>query len=382
MGKTSREPSPARSRSPRGSGSQIGRNIPDIFRTQAREAPASNRAYSNAARSSSLSPSGRSHTQSQPPAAAACTPQPLSMQDLRSVAEDIKATFFAAITDLRRDVQVMTVRLDDLEETTTRHDTSIQHLQTSSQAQSSQLRDIQRHMEDLDNRGRRHNIRVRGIPESVENAQITKATIAIFNDLLGRPPETPIEFERLHRALRPRGRESDPPRDVICCLINFQLKEEILHRARDRHSLLYQGAEIKLFQDLSPITLQNRRDLRPLLDLLRTKGIQYRWKFPFCLSASFQGRTANLRLPEDLPGFCEALNLPRIDISDWYTTLRPPRMRRSASTDAIPVRDDFHIRRRRHTPPREPTMSGTRNAPLNSPTASPAHRRARHDRSN
>lgn len=182
-------------------------------------------------------------------------------------------------------------------------------------------------MEDLDNRGHGHNIRVRGIPASIKNIQISRVTIAIFNDLLGRSPETPIDFVRLHRALKPRGRGTDPPRDVICCLVNFKLKEEILRRARDRRSLLYQGADIKLFQDLSPITFQNRRDLRMLLDLLRTKGIQQRWKFTFCLSASSQARTSNLRLPEELPAFCEALNLPRVDIPDWYSTLRSPRMR-------------------------------------------------------
>lgn len=199
--------------------------------------------------------------------------RPLNMSDLKSVAADIKESFAAAITDLRRDIQSMNMRIDDLEDTTTRHDTAVQQLQQSSQAYNSQLRDLHRHMEDLDNRGRRHDLRVRGVPESVEQNHLVQATIQIFNDLLGRPPETPIECEHLRRALKPRGRDTDPPRNVICCLVNFRLKEDILRRARDRRSLLYQGAEIKIFQELSAITLQNRRDLRPLLDLLRHKGI-------------------------------------------------------------------------------------------------------------
>lgn len=113
-------------------------------------------------------------------------------------------------------------------------------------------------MEDLDNHGRHHNLRVRGIPESVDHNQLAQATIAIFIDLLGRPAEIPVEYECLYRALKPRGRDTDPPRDVVCCLVNFKLKEEILRRARDHRNLLYQGTEIKIFQDLSPITLQNR----------------------------------------------------------------------------------------------------------------------------
>lgn len=131
--------------------------------------PASNRAYSSTARSSSLSPLGRSHT-TPAHSTEACAPQPLCMQDRRSVAEDIKATLSSAITDLKRDIQAMAVRIDDLEETTTLHDTAIQQLQASSHSKTTQLRDIHRHMKDLDNRGRRHNIWVRGIPESIENS--------------------------------------------------------------------------------------------------------------------------------------------------------------------------------------------------------------------
>lgn len=76
------------------------------------------------------------------------------------------------------------------------------------------------------------NIRVRGLPESIDFSQLSQSVIAIFNDLLGRPPVTPIITERLHRALCPRGRDTDPLRDAVCCLIDFPLKEEILHKNR------------------------------------------------------------------------------------------------------------------------------------------------------
>lgn len=59
------------------------------------------------------------------------------------------------------------------------------------------------HMEDLDNRRRHHNIRVRGSPETIENKQIAKATIVIFNDLfLGRPPENAHRVRTLVQSLR------------------------------------------------------------------------------------------------------------------------------------------------------------------------------------
>lgn len=137
-------------RSPWGSGSQSGRSIPKIFRTQPRKAPASSRAYSGTARSSSLSPSGRHQAHSPLPNTAA--DQPLN-RDLRSVAEDIKATLATAIPDLRMDLHSMTMHMDEIEETTMRNQNAIHQLQTSSQANNVQLRDMHRYMKDLDNCG-------------------------------------------------------------------------------------------------------------------------------------------------------------------------------------------------------------------------------------
>lgn len=104
------------------------------------------------------------------------------------------------------------------------------------------------HMEDLDNRGCRINLKVRDIPESVEQDQIQHAVSAICNDRLDRPPATVIESERIHQPLHPRGRDTDPSRDIVCCLTSFHLKEENLRKAHNRVPS-YGDADIKIFQD-------------------------------------------------------------------------------------------------------------------------------------
>lgn len=109
-------------------------------------------------------------------------------------------------------------------------------------------------MKDLDNRGRRHNLRVRGLPESMDAEQLTATVTGIFNDLMGR--QTAVDMERIHCALRPKGRETDPPRDIICCLVDYKIKG-ILRKARNRIQLSHGGADIYIYQDLSGITLQH-----------------------------------------------------------------------------------------------------------------------------
>lgn len=228
-----------------------------------------------------------------------------------------------------------------------------------------QLRDLQRHVEDLDNRGQRHNLRVRGLPESVEHDQILPAVTDLFNRILDRPRHTLIAMEQIHRAFRPRGRDTEPPRDIICHINDFATKEEILKKARNKAQLECEGHSICIYQDLSAITLRHRKDLCPLLEVLQTRGIRYRWKFPFGLLASHQGRSALLRVPEELDDFCHTLAIPFVSVPNWYVEFEtstpthcPPkeepmeaqntrfRRRRSPST-ARPSSTSRH----RHPPP-------------------------------
>lgn len=111
---------------------------------------------------------------------------------------------------------------------------------------------------------------------------------------------------------------------------------------------------VQIFQDLSGVTLKHRRELRPLLDALRAKEMTYKWKFPFCLSATCQGRNAMLRVPEDLPRFCETMGIPPIAMPDWYAAFRQSVIRRPKSREETMETQAFRHRRRR-------SPSGSRN---------------------
>lgn len=132
----------------------------------------------------------------------------LSLADLWTVVADIKNTLSAAISDLQLDIQAIVLRVEEVEETQAFHDALLCHMQQVTETHAVHLRDINRHMEDLDNRGRRRNLRVRGLPESFDSAQLSRMVTAHFNELLERPPESPIAMERIHRALPPRGRDT------------------------------------------------------------------------------------------------------------------------------------------------------------------------------
>ena len=250
--------------------------------------------------------------------------RPLTYAMMTDIAADIKSSFTEAITDIKTELMRLSEQMAVTERAGKRRDRALIRLDDIVIDHSNHLIDMNRHLEDLDNRGRRHNIRVRGVPESVPPDQIRPTLTSIFNSLMDRPEASPIEFDRAHRALRPKAPDNTPPRDIICCLPNYTLKEEILHKARLEEHITFNEAEIQLYQDLSPITLKNRRALRPLLEVLKTKDITYRWKFPFALQATYNGRQFTLRIPEELQKFCECLQIIPMDLPEWYAEFRLP----------------------------------------------------------
>lgn len=383
MGTASRTLSASRSRSPRGQTDGNGQNIPEMFRAQrGNMAPSRHRPPQTSEEtklSSSLLPPLSDPAATDTVSAPAPAQPYLSIHDLRSIATDIKATLSAAIVDLRIDIHSLSDRIHEVEQVTMKHDQVLRKATRKIDTHTIQLREIQWHVEDLDNRGRRHNLRIRGMPEMVTSEHLSPAVTSLFNDLLNRPPLTQINMERMHRALHPKGRDTDPPRDIICCIVDFKLKEEILRQARSRQQLLHNGHTIQIFQDLSSITLQHRRDLKLLLDILRTRGIQYRWKFPFCLSATHLGRTALLRVPEDLHSFCDTLDIPPVEVPNWYADFHY-----QATRKQVPHEEPMEAQESRIHGQRSPSSNRRRNPRHNtyrgpSPSDSPQSRRARRE---
>ncbi|CAH2327817.1 Hypothetical predicted protein, partial [Pelobates cultripes] len=172
------------------------------------------------------------------------------------------------------------------------------------------------HLEDLDNRGRRCNIRVRGVPETAGGENATEVLSGLFKMLLQEEAPECFEFERAHRAARPRSIE-DGPRDLICCLHSFPVKELIMRKARERPEWTYRNSQVSLYNDLSPLTLEARRALKPVTTALRDRHIDYKWGFPFALLARHQDSWISARWPAEIPRFLETLDLPPIQITNW-----------------------------------------------------------------
>lgn len=176
---------------------------------------------------------------------------------------------------------------------------------------------MQRHLEDLDNHNHHSNICERGLPEASDSEDLKSVLQTLFDGILGDPSSQHIKLDRAHWALKPKGLQSRP-RDVSCRVHSYSLKEDIMCKARTTKPILYEGTPVQLFPDLSWITLQKCRLLQPLLlSLCEAIIVVCHWGFTFSLSGTRDGKSAVLRVPQDLRTFCDILDVPIPELPGW-----------------------------------------------------------------
>lgn len=131
---------------------------------------------------------------------------------------------------------------------------------------------------NLEDRSRRNNLTIRGIPESVQSSELHKFAQDIFLAIL--PGASPLELtiDRIHRVPKPPFLPPQIPCDVLLRVHFYQSKEAILSKSRSIGHFPGPYANIEIFVDLSKHTLDQRRQLSTITKALRNHNIPYKWK--------------------------------------------------------------------------------------------------------
>lgn len=151
--------------------------------------------------------------------------------------------------------------------------------------------------EDAENRARRGNLRVRGLPESITDLQGTMT--AFFQELAPDIPLECLQFDHIHRELFSQTPYAKP-RDVIIKFHFYCTKVRLHQAAYAKSELLFQTHRLQLFNDITPSTIAKRKKLKPYLQILQSHGVQYRWDFPFKLLFTFQAQQFQASTTSDL----------------------------------------------------------------------------------
>ncbi|CAH2282126.1 Hypothetical predicted protein [Pelobates cultripes] len=165
------------------------------------------------------------------------TEAPLTRRDMQGFLADFKQSvaeeldkricpILEGMADLSARAQAAEAKMADTEEIVQAHGSEILHLRD-------QLRSLEDTNEDLNNRTRRNNIRVRGVPESVSPDLLTDTLTEAFQHLLPEATTADLLMDRAHRALRAPSTNAAVPRDIVVRLHFYHIKERIMRAARD-----------------------------------------------------------------------------------------------------------------------------------------------------
>uniref|UniRef100_A0A8C5LNE8 Uncharacterized protein n=1 Tax=Leptobrachium leishanense TaxID=445787 RepID=A0A8C5LNE8_9ANUR len=223
---------------------------------------------------------------------------------------------------IRAEVQAVgarTAALEDAVTTLSRGHNAVVH---RSNGMVERILQLEQQVEDLSNRSRRNNLRIRGLPESVPSAALKDTVVGMLLTLLPEFTTEQLLLDRIHRALRARAAPPAGPRDVVFRFHYFTSKAAALRALRDT-PLMYQDIELQVFQDLAPSTLARRRPWRPLADHLRGHGIRFAWGFPLKMLAFHNGATIICASLAGAPGFLAQLGLPALELPKSPDLLQP-----------------------------------------------------------
>ena len=161
---------------------------------------------------------------------------------------------WTSIASLHSILSVYGQRITDMEDGLNEFDMRLSSMEASQTSLARENKALRENVAYLENYTRRQNIRIVGIPENAEGLRPTEFITKVLTDVLGEDNfERPLAEDRAHRSLAPKptGGENRP-RPVIVKLHHFKTKELILHLARQKGPLSYNGSRFHIFPDYSP----------------------------------------------------------------------------------------------------------------------------------
>ncbi len=208
---------------------------------------------------------------------------------LRKLSEDIQATN-NSVKELREEFEAMAAaakqtrdRVDSVQATTREDRSAITDLRN-------QLERLTEKMTDMEDKSRRNNIRLVGLPEGMEGSDVAGFLRMNLSKWIPSLKGRNIEIDRAHRVYDGR-KNSDRPRTLIFRVLKWHDRLEILKGARQAYPVKCTQDNVTLlfFPDFSPVTAAKRKSLVPVLRSMTALGLQPFLAYPAVIKLQHGG---------------------------------------------------------------------------------------------
>lgn len=223
------------------------------------------------------------------------------MSAIKSLQVDFASRFdglLHAIQGVQNETQSIATRVSQAEDRIGTNEDDIAALKAENSILKSELAALSRKVDDLENRSRRSNLRLVGLPEKAEGgdmcAFLTKWIPEVFGT--GIFPG-PLIIERAHRIGRPPEMNTAAaarPRAVMIKFLNYGDKTRVMRAAREMGTVLYNNStKIMFFPDVSAELLKQRKTydaVKKVLVSLAIPDLRFGVIHPAKLLVTHQGK--------------------------------------------------------------------------------------------
>lgn len=147
-------------------------------------------------------------------------------------------------------------------------------------------------MEDAENRSRRNNVRILGLPERAEGSKPELFAEQLIREVLSPVALSPcFIIERAHRIPTRTLPPGAPPRPFIMKILNYRDRDAILAAARQKGEILYGNTKLSFYPDFTADVQKKRRQFSQIRVRLRELGLKYAMLYPTRLRVQDRDKT-------------------------------------------------------------------------------------------
>ncbi|KAJ1187391.1 hypothetical protein NDU88_004167 [Pleurodeles waltl] len=148
---------------------------------------------------------------------------------------------------------------------------------------------LQSKITDLEDRSRRDNIRLFGIPENEEGPDVQAFLGSVLPKLTSLTFDPPLEFQRAHRVGPKRPDGASRPHPIIACLLRHTQTRQLLQVARNHRPFRIDKYEIRITDEYSKDTNERRKAFLALRTRLGQLEMKYGLFDPARMSVTKNG---------------------------------------------------------------------------------------------
>nr|XP_014347364.1 PREDICTED: uncharacterized protein LOC106704576 [Latimeria chalumnae] len=154
--------------------------------------------------------------------------------------------FRLVLHQIKSDITALTNRVEETEQRISNVEDEVHRITSDKKEKNEKLTLLLNKIEDLENRSRRNNLCLIGIPETPDMADTMKVVKNILGSILQIDPESSEipEVERAHRSPRPKPNKMDQPRQIIFKFLRSGDKDKVPRAARGKRRAAVGGNNI------------------------------------------------------------------------------------------------------------------------------------------